>query len=386
MLDHPSDPAAEPNERAVVRTIALAVVGVVIGAVLAILGVTTLMSIYGGRSCGTDHVRSRPSMTVAVRPGVVLLIALWLLGCRPTAASPVGQGTGQPAIDNPSDPISPQPSQGYGALSDGLLITGPGLAGGPLEVRFAIDGGVASNVTATTVDPSGTTRVFALTDYGGPLDGGSGDGVFGQFLWGTRDPGTYTVDVVATVTDGAGNASERRATDTVTLGPFTDTDGDGVADVGETFFRLDPTDPGDGSGDLDFDGLTVAAELDAGTLPVTGDSDGGGEGDGSELAAGRNPTLAGDDRAFPVVGLRAIPADANRVTVVIGTIDGTQSVALERVSPSGEVEDLGIRPGSPVTFSDGPLAAGDYRYVAWAIDSTGARSAPTMVGPVSPGV
>jgi len=46
MLDQPAERATEPNPRAIARTIALAVAGLVIGAVIATLGVTTLMSLW----------------------------------------------------------------------------------------------------------------------------------------------------------------------------------------------------------------------------------------------------------------------------------------------------------------------------------------------------
>ena len=48
----------------------------------------------------------------------------------------------------------------------------------------------------------------------------------------------------------------------------TDTDGDTMPDAWETFFGLNPNDPGDASGDPDGDGLTNAQEFAARRHPV----------------------------------------------------------------------------------------------------------------------
>lgn len=282
------------------------------------------------------------------------------------------------------EPVTYQVTERDSTIRSELDLAGPALAGGPLHVRFAVNGGTASSVIATTVDPAGIRRVFPLTDLGGPLDGSGGDGVFGDMLWGTRLPGTYTVSVVAKGTDASAHPFIRTESSTLALGPFTDTDGDGVANISEASFGLDPANGADGTTDGDFDGLNAAAELDAGSNPLVGDSDSGGEGDGSELASGRNPDLAGDDHPFPVVSLEATATDGNKITVALGTLDGTGSVALRRVSDTGTVTDLGTRPGAASTINDGPLPAGTYSYIAWAVDASGAKSGPTIAGPLTP--
>ena len=72
-------------------------------------------------------------------------------------------------------------------------------------------------------------------------------------------------------------------------GSANDTDGDGMPDSWEASYGLNPFDPGDGSGDLDDDGLTNSEEWAAGTLPTESDTDGDGVSDATEVMAQQNP-------------------------------------------------------------------------------------------------
>jgi hypothetical protein len=80
--------------------------------------------------------------------------------------------------------------------------------------------------------------------------------------------------------------------------PAVDSDGDGIRDQVEFRNGMDPGDGSDGAVDADTDGLSMARELgELRTDPFDYDTDDGGEGDGNEVAAGRDPMDPGDDVA-----------------------------------------------------------------------------------------
>ncbi len=288
-------------------------------------------------------------------------------------------------VPNP-EPVDFEVTEADAPLTGSLSVASQGLAGLPIEVHFAFnaaaDGLADATAMATVTDPAGVSRRFTLCDDGASADADANDGVFGGQLWATDLAGTYRVDVVASATTEGGAPVQRAASATVTLGTKVDSDGDGVADAAEPLFGLDPQDPADGETDQDGDGLTVAQELSAGSDPASWDTDRGGENDASELDAGREVAFAGDDAATETVAMGAAAEDGNIVSVTVSTASGNGSVHLYRLSGSIKT-DLGLYPGSGATFEDGPLADGEYTYVALPVAAGGAVGVPFVVGPVS---
>lgn len=76
--------------------------------------------------------------------------------------------------------------------------------------------------------------------------------------------------------------------------PMLDNDGDGIYDNWEVFYGLDPTDPGDASGDTDDDLLSALDEFWLGSHPTNPDTDGDGIPDGVEFAYGLDPLEPAD--------------------------------------------------------------------------------------------
>ncbi len=144
-------------------------------------------------------------------------------------------------------------------------------------------------------------------------------------------------------------ASHHYAVDATSI---TDSDGDRLPDPYEQAHRcLDPT-AADSRSDADEDGLSSADEFNRGTHPCRSDTDGGGETDGSEVAAGRDPILEDDDAIRGVAFL----AIAHELTHV------------EQQSPSQAPNSIKLRYGSSSQFTDlvlkrgfvDPLAAPDF--------------------------
>lgn len=106
-----------------------------------------------------------------------------------------------------------------------------------------------------------------------------------------EDGKSYVVQVEAEDGSGAtGPISDPSEKIVVFLnGSANDTDGDGMPDSWEASYGLNPFDPGDGSRDLDDDGLTNIEEWSAGTLPTESDTDGDGVSDATEVMARQNP-------------------------------------------------------------------------------------------------
>jgi subtilisin-like proprotein convertase family protein len=86
--------------------------------------------------------------------------------------------------------------------------------------------------------------------------------------------------------------------------PVTDLDGDQLPDVYEDQHACLNKNVPDAGGDPDKDYLTSFQEFYGGTDPCLGDTDGGGDNDGSEKNNGRNPLLSTDDKPIAVRGLK----------------------------------------------------------------------------------
>lgn len=106
-----------------------------------------------------------------------------------------------------------------------------------------------------------------------------------------------------------------------------DTDGDGMLDGWELAHALNPRDPSDANQDPDHDGLTTLQEYQAGTDPNNSDSDHDGLDDGLELQIGTNP-LQSDIQSISTVqqisGAEAVSSAGQ------WTIDGTNFLAIGR--------------------------------------------------------
>jgi hypothetical protein len=102
-------------------------------------------------------------------------------------------------------------------------------------------------------------------------------------------------------------------------GSAADTDGDGMSNVWEVSYGLNPYNPADGSGDPDSDGLTNSAECLAGTVPTDADSDNDGILDGAEVLHGQNPLNPGDN--VPV----ANGGPDRQLDPTVVTLDGSAS-------------------------------------------------------------
>ncbi|MBK7585053.1 MAG: VWA domain-containing protein [Myxococcales bacterium] len=148
-------------------------------------------------------------------------------------------------------------------------------------------------VDAEVTLPDEVTRVaLHLQDDGQHEDGRAGDGIFGAPFHHTSLPGMYAVRTFATCALDPGDTRViRERQQGFVLAPLPDLDGDDLPDRWQ--LRYGP--PMEADSDADRDGLTADGEFRAGTNPHISDSDGGGEADGSEVAAGRDPRDPTDD-------------------------------------------------------------------------------------------
>lgn len=263
-----------------------------------------------------------------------------------------------------------------------------GLAGLPLHIDAELVDGdrnvTDASVFAIITGPDVSQNTVPLLDIGAAQDGGLADGEYGALAWGTLQPGTYQVDLVATGSLEGGGTWQAGAAATADLSWSMDSDGDGIPDVAEVAVGLDPANPADAGIDGDLDGLTSLQELALGSEPTSCDSDGGGEADGSEAASGRLAGDARDDASLPQAQLSATGQDGGGVAIHVQTADGSGSVLVER-STGGVRAPLGTYPGTGADFTDSPPSAADYSYLATPVSDSGAYGCPYSVGPVAVG-
>ncbi len=199
------------------------------------------------------------------------------------------------------------------------------LRGLPVDIFATVTdykGGIGGlSMEARIENPDGSINRLSLYDDGLHDNGIEGDGIYGNRY--TRTPfssqggqpdfpglpagqwGSYTVQVFAQGKGHSGDPFERFATRFFQVYEFVenpqfkicdpDTDDDGLPDRWEDLYGLNKLDPADAALDNDVDGLSNKEEFQHGTLPFNPDTDGGGESDGSEVAASRDPLYDKDD-------------------------------------------------------------------------------------------
>ena len=277
-------------------------------------------------------------------------------------------------------PVAAASEDSVQALTGSLEIGADRQAGVPLVMSLSLEdaGGPITEATAVaTINAPGlaTHRVY-LADEGLNEAGMRDDGRFAAISWATADAGSYPISVHATGTGNDGLSFDEFFTTSVTVAASPDTDGDGVVDMLEQRLELDPADPADGILDHDGDGLSLAADLAAGSSPARADTDRGGESDASEAAAGLDPGDPDDDRAVPSLLVGGVPRERNRIEAYAVPTGPTAQIELFRVNGNQRIS-LGTFPGTgPVVVEDGPLPDGEYSYAAVATAATGARSTP----------
>ncbi len=196
---------------------------------------------------------------------------------------------------------------------------------------------VSATIAFTAVSPSGAVESGYLTEQPGssphsipgrPIDDRAGDGVLSGALQ-AREAGGYSVLVAATATLSSGAVVVREELLGFAVDAVPDADGDGLPDDWEAQAGTNPA-VADAHLDADGDGLTNAIEFRVGALPLLADSDGGGESDASEVAAGLDPANPRDDRV-DAPRLQLTPGAGE---VMVQTLSHGR-VVVERVTAAG---------------------------------------------------
>jgi hypothetical protein len=270
---------------------------------------------------GASGGGSEPSVFVelAVKSAVALRASADVLGARP-------------------------PNDVAGVAEDGAVTAEPVLI--RAELAAGTEPVPDATVVAEVAKPDGTSIEVELRDDGRSHDGDAGDGIFAAVFRDTFEQGAYEVRLRATG-NYAGARFEREKRLTLLLSQAPDQDEDGLPDwwearYGSSLTSLEP------HADDDHDGLDNLAELHAHTSPVEADTDGGGEADGSEVAAGLDPLDEADDRIGPFEPLLA-PGNG----AVLGAADLLLSIEqqavleIERGPAEGGPFELALAGGRP---------------------------------------
>jgi hypothetical protein len=181
------------------------------------------------------------------------------------------------------------------------LLTARGTGDTTEQLKMGVGLPTASELTSTTarlVAPDGTERSIALGKMKqDDLPIGGDILVVGAIVNKPELAGSYRVFLDVDFVEPSGKRRVYHWILGAYVAPLRDSDGDGIRDSLEEHNGLDPHDPTDGATDHDFDGLSTSKELvETGTSPTKWDTDLGGESDGSEVAAGRNPLDKKDDK------------------------------------------------------------------------------------------
>ena len=277
----------------------------------------------------------------------------------------------------------------------------------PLAAFFAGPNGgvIGARVVATVADPAKRTLLVEMYDDGNHDDGEADDGVYGASYSATaagdtpgvdgRNPdghgfgendgvpttvGSYTVSVV-----GISGVDRREDEGGFAIDSVGDGDQDGLDDGWEKSVGLDPRDSGDWKADRDNDGLIELCEFRLGGDPLVGDTDTGGELDGSEATfdgvsciAETDPTDAIDDRVSALTGVSVRPAALSGVAHVEVTWGAPERGTLRSVdlyrSDNGGPWSLIVGGLVDQTYVDHAVLAGmayAYRVVPTVTDSSG---------------
>ena len=298
------------------------------------------------------------------------------------------------------------------------------LRGLPVAILVNVNDGKGGierlEVVATVENPDGSTNRLRLYDDGGHEDGLPGDGIYGNLYtrtyWysnggvpdfpdgpPTGNNGSYHVTVAVRGESNTGEKFQRYAgrsfqvfefnTKTDGTGCQPDTDGDGLPDRWEDLYGLNKTNPADAAHDPDGDGLNNSAEFFYGTLPLAADTDLGGEADGSEAKAGRDPLFDQDDLLPPIVDYGIV---TERSCIPVHEPKPNTNILHFPVNPSYQVMEiwrttpglLGFRRIAQVDLSTKPsgvyydkkLTNGKiYQYYLVARGESGAKTARTAV-------
>jgi len=168
----------------------------------------------------------------------------------------------------------------------------------PLALMLVGDSPITgADVSGVITSPSHGEETIVLRDNGDAPDSVGGDGVYTGAFDSTEMGGVFDAEVTANWT-GSDGASRQRIYRTAVQLERRDSDGDGIDDVTEDRYGLDPQRPGDAGEDPDGDGLVNWKEIDIGLDPFTGDNDDGGVDDGREICLGADPEFAGDDEGL----------------------------------------------------------------------------------------
>ncbi len=162
-----------------------------------------------------------------------------------------------------------------------------------------------------------TKFLMPLLDDGGHGDGAPNDGIYGNYFTQTSENGTYSFLINATGVSGPYGPFTRLKTGAFHVFKDTeplnyDTDLDGLPNKWEKFHGLNASSAvgEDGAlGDPDRDELMNEDEFFYGTHPLKGDTDEGGQGDGSEISKGQQPLHPRDDTIDKFPNIRTYPGN-----------------------------------------------------------------------------